>query len=88
MTKTTGPIAPLWTWHVTLGSATLALVSHFIGGGRITSVLTTVTLTGITYLLYKWGQHRDPPSKYSDDDSKRQKEMEMEAEAGGYGGNM
>lgn len=88
MSETTGPIAPLWTVHVTLGSATLALVSHVVGGGRTTSVLTSVALVGVTYLLYKWGQYRDPPSKYSDDDSKRRKEMEMEAEAGSYGSDL
>lgn len=88
MAETTGPVAPLWTVHVTLGSGICALVSYVLGGGRITGDLTAVALVGVTYLLYKWGQHRDPPSKYSDDERRRRREKEMEAEAGGYGGNM
>lgn len=87
----TSPIAPPWTWKVTLGSGSLALVSHVLGGsetGQITRVFAAITVIGITYLLYKWRQCRDPPSKRRDGDTRRRREQEMKAEAGGWGGNM
>lgn len=87
MSDENSTIAPLWTLHVTLASAVLAIIAYLFGSSH-TSSATAVALVGVTYLLYKWGQYRDPPSKYSDDDDKKRREMEMEAEAGAYGGNM
>jgi hypothetical protein len=87
MVDDVSPWVPLWTVHVTLASALLAVPSYLVGS-RYADSATAVTAVGVTYVLYKWGQYRDPPSKYSDDDDKKRKEMEMEAEAGGYGGNM
>lgn len=82
-------LASPWTRTVTLGSATLALVSHLVGGTdteRITGVLVAVALVGSVYLLYRWGQHRDSaPEDGEDGDGRRR--QEMKAEAGGYGGN-
>ena len=72
---------PVWTVHVTLAS-TLFLVPSYLAESQHTNSATAVTVVGVTYILYKWGQYRDPPSKNSDDSSKRT-EMKAEAEAGG-----
>lgn len=77
-----------WVWRVTLACAVLAPVSHVVAGTdaeRLTGALAAVALAGAVYLLYRWGQHRDPPSGDGDEDSRRRKESK--AEAGGYGGN-
>lgn len=79
--------APRWTWLVTLGAAVLASFTHLLAGARLeqlTGAFTLVAVVGVLYLLYKWGQERDPSAS---EDGKSDREREMEAEAGCYGGN-
>lgn len=86
---TEGPLAPRWLWASTFGSAILAVVSHVVGATgteSVTGILTGIALAGIGYLLYAWGQRREPPSDDTDDGEERRRK-EMKAEAGGYGGN-
>lgn len=78
---------PPWVGWVVVGSAALAILSHLVGGSgttRLTGLFTATFLAGVLYLLYLWGQHREPP-RNGGDDGKREKEMQ--AEAGGYGGS-
>ena len=76
------PWVPLWTVHVTLSSALLVIPSYLVRSPHANSV-TAVAIVGVTYILYKWGQYRDRPSKKRDDSSEKRREMEAEAEAGG-----
>lgn len=79
---------PLWLGVVLLGSAVLALVTYVLDGAlaaRLSRGFAVVAGSGVLYLLYRWGQHRDPPSGGGGSTERREKEME--AEAGGYGGS-
>lgn len=80
------PWVPRWTVLATLASAVLAVLAYALGV-PYGSHATAVTAVGATYVLYKWGQYRERPSKYSDDPEKKRREMEQEGRAGGYGGN-
>jgi hypothetical protein len=79
---------PTWTWRAAAGSAVLAVLSLLFGGPAtelLTGALAAVFLLTATYLLYEWGQYREKPSDGGGDDDERR--TEMQAEAGGYGGN-
>ena len=80
------PWVPRWTVVATLATALLAALA-FAFGVPYGSHAAAVAAVGATYVLYKLGQYRDRPSKYSDDSEKRQREMEQEGRSGGHGGN-
>jgi len=83
-------VAPAWTWGTTAVVAFLAVLSVLVGGvvpSVVTAGLGALTVVGVVYLLYRWGQYREPPSRGSDDETRRENEKKMEAEAGGYGGD-
>ncbi len=79
------PWVPRWTVLATAASGVLAALAYALGVPYGTH-LTAATAVGTTYVLYKWGQHRERPSKYSDDPEQKRREMEQEGRAGGYGG--
>jgi hypothetical protein len=78
-------VAP-WTVVATLASAILAALA-FALGVPYGSHAAAVAAAGATYVLYKWGQHRERSSTYSDDSDEKRREMEQEGRSGGYGGN-
>lgn len=78
-------VAPVWLWLATAVCGVLAVAVHLVGGAAYETsvgVLTGATGIGVLYLLYRWGQVREKPTRETSD-----REKEMEAEAGGYGGN-
>ncbi|CQH61504.1 uncharacterized protein HHUB_3469 [Halobacterium hubeiense] len=78
-------VAPAWVWLSTAASGVLAAGIHVAGGAAYESavgVLTAGAVVGVLYLLYQWGQIREKPTSETSD-----REKEMQAEAGGYGGN-
>ncbi|NIB98000.1 hypothetical protein [Halobacterium sp. R2-5] len=78
-------VAPAWVWLATAVCGVLAVAVHVAGGAAYETpvgVLTGATVAGVLYLLYRWGQLRETPTS-----EKSEKDKEMEAEAGGYGGN-
>lgn len=76
-------LAPPWVWLATAASTVLAVGAYVVGsGGTVVDVLTAGAVVGVLYLLYQWGQTREKPTTEKSD-----REKEMEAEAGGYGGN-
>lgn len=79
---------PAWVGLLVLGSGALALLAYVVGGALLAQLArasAVLAVLGFVYLLYLWGQQRDPPSGGGGDDGRREKEME--AEAGGYGGS-
>lgn len=78
-------LAPAWVWLATATSGVLATAVHVVGGAAYETavgLLVAATAVGVVSLLYRWGQIRErEPSEESD------REKEMKAEAGGYGGN-
>ena len=76
-------LAPPWVWLATAASSVLAVGVSVVGsGGTVGRVLTAAAVVGVLYLLYRWGQVREKPTSEKSD-----REKEMEAEAGGYGGS-
>ncbi|CQH60951.1 uncharacterized protein HHUB_3331 [Halobacterium hubeiense] len=74
---------PTWTRWALLTSVVGAAGSWWLNGpALLTDLLAAVAVLTVVYLLYLWGQHRDPPG--GNGGGKR--EREMEAEAGAYGG--
>jgi hypothetical protein len=83
------PVAPPWTWKLTALAALLATAAAVVDGpwaGSVTATLVGIAGVGVVYLLYAWGQHREREDGGADD-GRGQRRKEMEAEAGGYGGN-
>lgn len=78
-------VAPRWIWLATAACGVLAPTVYVVGGGAyaaLVEVLAGTAAVGVVYLLYRWGQVREKPSSEKSD-----REKEMEAEAGGYGGS-
>ena len=78
-------VAPRWVWLATAVCGVLAVTVHSVGGEAYISlvrILVGATVAGVLYLLYRWGQIRE-----KEPSNKSEREKEMEAEAGGYGGN-
>lgn len=80
------PWVPRWTVLLTFASGVFAPLT-FVVGIPYGSHAAAVAGVGLTYVLYKWGQHRERRSKYSDDDETRRREMEQKGRIGGFGGN-
>jgi len=86
---TQAPVAPSWTWKLTAVAAVLATAAAVVDGpwpGSVTAALVGVAGLGVVYLLYAWGQRRERDGG-DRDDGHAERRKEMEAEAGGYGGN-
>jgi len=75
-----------WIVLATLLGAVVSALGYTVGLPYVKYV-TVFTALGVTYILYRWGQYREGPSKSSNEPEQRRREKEMEAEAGGYGGN-
>jgi threonine/homoserine/homoserine lactone efflux protein len=84
-----GRVAPPWTWQATSVAGVVAIALHVFGGAAVeemTGLFVVITVTGVLYLLYRWGQYREKPAS-DEDERTEERRKEMEAEAGGYGGN-
>ena len=71
-------------------SGTLAAALHVLGGAaveQVTGVFVGVCAAATLGVLYIHGQRRERDGGDDADDDTRRKQKEMEAEAGGYGGN-
>jgi hypothetical protein len=75
---------PTWTrWLLLTSSVGAALSWWFDGPAQLTDLLAVVAALTVVYLLYLWGQHRDPPG--GDGGGKDRTEGELDGKAGGMG---
>ena len=79
------PWVSRWVVAATAAAALATAVGYAVGLPFVTYA-AGVTAVGVTYVLYRWGQHRESPSERREDSEKRRRERETEAEAGSYGG--
>jgi hypothetical protein len=75
---------PTWTRWLLLTSVVGAVGSWwFDGPAQFTDLCVAVAGLTVVYLLYLWGQHRDPPG--GDGGGKDRKEGELDGKGGGMG---
>ncbi|MUV60800.1 hypothetical protein [Halobacterium sp. CBA1126] len=86
MSDDDSPWVPRWTVLATAATGVVAALAYALTL-PYASYAAGITAVGVLYVLYKWGQQRERPSKYSDDPDEKRRQMEQEGRAGGYGGN-